>query len=144
MPFLKINVTEEESLEMLTRNEELELIYDKCCKKSVRSPYGRPTIWFINEEENASFCMLELDRSPYGGLGNEKFMLRVKNSYIVFQLKDYNTVLFLHDSPLLENELYKVKYLITAAFSVAGRWGDGQTENILAVPDPVFTFSQER
>lgn len=138
MPFVQKNVTEEEGERLLLQHEELDAVYRKSRGLSIVGL--SPVIWYMNEEEDASFCLLELGSEPYCGDGKTRFMLRVKENYIVLELDGYNTVVISHDSPLFEKDLYKVKYLITAAFSVAGRWGVGDTEHLNAVPDPVFKF----
>ncbi|WP_318393033.1 hypothetical protein [Enterobacter sp.] len=138
MPFEMKKVTKEESIEMLTQHKELELVYRKAGGGSISSSL-KPVYWFVNEEEDASFCLLDLGSSPAKD-GKTRFMLRINDDYIILQLDGFNTVIFLHDSPLFEKELYRVKYLIAAAFSISGRWGDGDTDHVNAVPDPVFKF----
>ena len=125
---------------MFLQNNEMKEIYGKYRNSDIKYTRISLTKWFFNEEENAVFCLLELGSNPSSHDGRTIFMLRVKNQHIIFDLDKYNTVIFLNDSPLLKNNLYQVKYLITSAFSVVGRWGDGDTENVYAVPDPTFEF----
>ncbi|EMF0718606.1 hypothetical protein V2E67_002799 [Citrobacter freundii] len=143
MPFIKKTCTEQEGEDMFLQNEELKGIYKKCGRRNIFDPSASLTTWFFNEEENAAFCLLELGSNPHSHDGRTIFMLRIKKQHIIFNLDSYNTVIFLHDSPLLKNNIYQVKYLITSAFSVVGRWGDGDIEDINAVPDPSFKFSAE-
>ncbi|EMF0718602.1 hypothetical protein V2E67_002795 [Citrobacter freundii] len=141
MPFIKKTCTEQEGEDMFLQNEELKRIYKKCGRGNILYADISLTAWFLNEEENAAFCLLELGFDPSSLDGKHIFMLKVKSQHIIFELEDYNTVIFLHDSPLLKNEIYKIKYLIASAINMAGRWGSGVTDILDAVPDPVFNFS---
>ncbi|EMF0718604.1 hypothetical protein V2E67_002797 [Citrobacter freundii] len=141
MPFIKKTCTEQEGKDILLRNDDLKKAYKDCGRGNIIGANISLTTWFFNEEENAAFCRLELGSNPHSPDGRTIFMLRVKNHHVVFQLKSYNTVVFLHNSPLCINNIYQVKYLITSAFSVVGRWGDGRIEGLDEVPDPFFKFS---
>lgn len=126
---------------MFLQNEELKKIYKKCGRRNILYTGISLTTWFFNEGEEAVFCLLELGFDPSSLDGKHIFMLKVKSQHIIFELEDYNTVIFLHDSPLLKNEIYKIKYLIASAINIAGRWGSSVTDILDAVPDPVFNFS---
>ncbi|MBA7845335.1 hypothetical protein HV213_04915 [Klebsiella sp. RHBSTW-00484] len=141
MPFVKVEVTPEESEALLLRDEELNRVYQETGGGHVTTAdVALPRYWFINEDEDASFCLLCLGSTP-GYNPRKLYILRVKKNYIILGLYRFRNIQFLHDSPLLNNEIYKIKYLITAALSVAGQWGDGDTDGVNGVPDPIFEFA---
>ncbi|WP_447864244.1 hypothetical protein [Kluyvera sichuanensis] len=141
MPFVKIEVTPEESEVLLLKDEELNRLYQEIGGGYVTTAdVALPRYWFINEEEDASFCLLCLGSTP-GYNPRKLYILRISKNYIVVGLYGFNNIQFLHGSPLLDNELYRVKYLITAALSVVGQWGDGDTDGVSGVPDPIFEFA---
>lgn len=143
MPFIKKVCTEQEGEDLFLHNEELKEIYRHCGRGNILYANISLTTWFFYEDEEAVFCLLELGFEPISPDGKHIFMLKVKSHHIIFELKDYNTVIFLHNSSLLKSELYKIKYLITSAINMAGRWGSGVTDILDAIPDPVFKFSPE-
>lgn len=71
------------------------------------------------------------------------YILRINKYYIIFQLVGFTTVKFIHGSPLLDNDLYRVKYLILAGLNSIGYWGGGITDTVDLVLDPAFEFSQK-
>ena len=140
MPFVKVEVTQEESEILLLRDEELNRVYQATGGGDVTTAdVAFPRYWFINEDEDASFCLLCLGSTP-GYDPRKLYILRIKNDYIIVGLYSFRNISFIPDSPLLKNELYKIKYLITAALSVIGRWGDGDTDGVNCIPDPIFEF----
>lgn len=138
MPFIKKIVTEDEGLEMLLQDKAPEILYEKYAGGDIRHPGLIPTEWLINEEEDARFCLLDVSTQPSG---KNIFLLKIHHDYILCELAEANTVVFLHDSPLFENELYKVKYLIAAVFSIVDFRGISIIERFGMAPDPVFKFS---
>ena len=144
MPFVKVEVTPEESYALLLQDEELNRVYQATGGGRITGACGHPPLyWHINEEEDASFCLLRLGGSPVYD-PRHLYILRIGKNYIVFQLIDRKTVRFIHDSPLLDNETYRVKYLILAGLECTGYWGLGITDIFAdAVFDPAFEFAQE-
>jgi len=146
MPFVKVEVTPEESRALLLQDEELQRVYEEAgggrITTAARQP---PDCWYVNEEEDASICLLGLGTGPWCD-PRHLYILRINKNYIVFQLisNKNKIVRFIHNSPLLDNELYRVKYLILAGLNSVGYWGLGITDIFAdAVLDPVFEFAQE-
>ena len=146
MPFVKVEVTREESYALLLRDEELNRVYQSTGGRFVTAanPSHPPRYWYVNEEEDASFCLLCLGDTP-GYNPKHLYILRINKDYIIFQLANgKKTVRFIHGSSLLDNDLYRVKYLILAGLDAAGYWGNGVTDVVVdAVLDPAFEFAQE-
>ncbi len=103
-----------------------------------------PDFWYVNEEEDASFCLLCMGDNPISD-PRHLYILRINKDYIIFQLANgKKTVRFIHRSSLLDNDLYRVKYLILAGLDAAGYWGNGVADVVVdAVLDPAFEFAQE-
>ncbi|WP_438437916.1 hypothetical protein [Kluyvera sichuanensis] len=144
MPFVKVEVTQEESETLLLRDEELNRVYQSTGGAQITAAaWDFPARWYVNEEEDASFCMLCMGSSPMSD-PRHLYILRVNEHYIIFQLVDFTTVRFIHNSPFLDNDLYRVKYLILAGLNSAGYWGGGITDLFAdTVFDPAFEFAQE-
>lgn len=98
--------------------------------------------WFVNEEESAYFCTIKIGTDRHGdGDSRWRYLLIVDNENIIFELKGFNTVIFLYRNDFLRKNLVKIKSLIANAFAVSGRWGNGDTDSVNAVPDPIFQFN---
>ena len=145
MPFVKVEVTPEESKTMLLRDEELNRVYQSTGggKITAANPHNPPRYLYINEEEDASFCLLSLGSDVPLHDSRHLYILRINKDYIIFQLANgKKTVRFIHRNSLLDNQLYRVKYLILAGLESAGYWGDGVNDVVVdAVLDPAFEFA---
>lgn len=144
MPFVKVEVTPEESRALLLRDEELNRIYQLTGGGGITGANPNPPrSWHNNEEEDASFCMLCMGDTP-GHNPKHLYILRISMDYIIFQLIENHTVRFIHNSHLLDNDLYRVKYLILAGLDSVGYWGLGISDIFAeAVFDPTFEFAPE-
>ena len=141
MPFFKVEVTPEESWALLLRDEELSRVYQLIGGGRIAGANPHPPrYWYVNEEEGASFCLLCSGEIP-GYSPKHLYVLRINENYIIFELIGFEKVRFLHNSSLLDNELYRVKYLILAGLNSVGYWGLGITDTIDLVLDPDFEFA---
>ena len=106
MPFVKVEVTREESYALLLRDEELNRVYQATGGARITgAAWEYPDCWYVNEEEDASFCLLCLGDTP-GYNPKHLYILRINKDYIIFQLANYRkTVRFIHRSSLLDNDL---------------------------------------
>ena len=145
MPFVKVEVTPEESEALLLRDEELNRVYQATGGARITgAAWEYPDCWYINEEEDASFCLLCLGSSPLSD-PRHLYILRINKDYIIFQLvNSKKKVRFIHNSSLLDNDPYRVKYLILAGLESAGFWGRGVNDVVVdAVLNPAFEVAQE-
>ncbi|MBA7845332.1 hypothetical protein HV213_04895 [Klebsiella sp. RHBSTW-00484] len=143
MLFVKVEVTPEESRALLLQDEELQRVYQEAGGGRITTAdWKPPRSWYVNEEEDASICLLCRGTGPWCD-PRHLYILRINKNYIVFQLVGFTTVRFIHNSSLLDNDLYRVKYLILAGLNSVGYWGLGITDTVDLVLDPVFEFAQE-